>query len=317
MDEKDMNLANKVQLQYKEILTLQKDIKEYKKLIHSTSQENFKSKELKLTSEENNKNNNDTKNKKKFYLNAISPKKNLNAYNFNLNTFIKNKIEKKENTNLKKRRQYQGIHSYIKNDNAIFENMFQIDERDALKNIFGEGEKFKKFVNKLNILDKAALSKEKEMNIKIKLIETKLKEKEKELIKSNEQIKEKDNLIAELNIKNKELNKNINELVNQISYLSQLMAELDQKNELIINQNKLIKNSIFSIDGIIEAKSKEGNIIPLVKYNDNNEEIFSNTKKINDNSKVENSSSKKESYKEVKNKSFSITNSNSNSTNNK
>ena len=190
--------------------------------------------------------------------------------------------------------------------------MFEADEKDAIKNSLGEGERFQKFVNKLNILDKAAISKEKEMSLKIKIIETKLKQKEKELIKSNEDNKEKDNLISELTIKNKELSKNVNELVNQINYLTQLLAELDKKNENIINQNKQIKNTIFNIDGIIEAKSKEGNIIPILKDNELNDEIFSEIKDINDNSKKENYSSKNESFKEAKNKSFSISNSNIN-----
>jgi hypothetical protein len=119
-------------------------------------------------------------------------------------------------------------------------------------------------------------------------------------------------LISELTIKNKELSKNVNELVNQINYLTQLLAELDKKNENIINQNKQIKNTIFNIDGIIEAKSKEGNIIPILKDNELNDEIFSEIKDINDNSKKENYSSKNESFKEAKNKSFSISNSNIN-----
>ena len=313
MDDKDINLANKVQIQYREIMNLQKDLKEYKKLAHSTSQENLKSKDLKLSSEEN-KNNNATKKSNKLYLNAISPKKHLklNAFNFNLNTLNKNKIEKNGNSSFKKRHEYQGLNSYINKENDIFENMFEADERDALKNSLGEGERFQKFVNKLNILDKAALSKEKEMSLKIKLIESKLKQKEKELIKSNEQNKEKDNIISDLTIKNKELSKNINELVNQINYLTQLLTELDKKNENIINQNKQIKNTIFNIDGIIEAKSKEGNVIPILKDNDINDEIFSEIKDINDNSKKENYSSKNESFKEAKNKSFSISNSNIN-----
>jgi len=313
MDEKDINLANKVQIQYREIMNLQKDLKEYKKLAHSTSQENLKSKDLKLSSEEN-KNNIITKKSNKLYLNAISPKKHLklNAFNFNLNAFNRNKIEKNENSSFKKRHEYQGLNSYINKENDIFGNMFEADEKDAIKNSLGEGERFQKFVNKLSILDKAAISKEKEMSLKIKVLETKLKQKEKELIKSNEDNKEKDNMISQLTIKNKELSKNVNELVNQINYLTQLLAELDKKNENIINQNKQIKNTIFNIDGIIEAKSKEGNIIPILKDNELNDEIFSEIKDINDNSKKENYSSKNESFKEAKNKSFSISNSNIN-----
>ena len=157
-----------------------------------------------------------------------------------------------------------------------------------MKNILGEGTRFNEFINKLNILDKASKIKEKEMNSKIKIIENKLKQKEKELIKSNEQIKEKENIIIDLNIKNKELNKNNNELMNQMNYLTQILNELEQKNQNIEKQNKEIKNTIFNIDGIIEAKSKEGNIIPIIKEIKNND------------------TSKNESLKEEKNRSFSI-----------
>ena len=89
MNDSDLNLANKVQLQYREIINLQKDLKEYKKLAKSSSQENIKFKNLKL-SQEDNKNNNDTKKNKKLFLNGISPKKNLKAFNLDLNTFNKN-----------------------------------------------------------------------------------------------------------------------------------------------------------------------------------------------------------------------------------
>ena len=36
-----------------------------------------------------------------------------------------------------------------------------------------------------------------------------------------------------------------------------------------MKKNEEIKNSIFNIDGIIEAKSKEGNTIPIVKEKKN------------------------------------------------
>ena len=307
MNEKDINLANKVQIQYKEIMNLQKELKEFKKMPHSTSQENLKLKDLKLSSDEN-KNNIDTKKSNKLFLRAISPKKHLNQFNFNFNTFNKIKIEKNENSSFKKRYQYKGLNSYINKEIDIFDNMFEIDEKDALKSILGEGERFQKFLNKLNILDKAANIKEKEMNRNIKSIETILKQKEKELVKANGQIKEKDNIISVLTIKNKELKKTSNELVNQINYLTQLLIELDKKNKNIINENKQIKNTIFNIDGIIEAKSIEGNIIPIVKDKDINDEIYSENKDINNNPKKEKYSSKNETFKEAKNKSFSISN---------
>ena len=190
------------------------------------------------------------------------------------------------------------------------EKIFSVDERDSLKNILGEGERLKNFINKLTVLDKAAIIKEKEMSLKIKVIENELKQKERELNKSIEQIKEKNNIISDLSIKNKELTKNVNELVNQINNLSQLLTELDQKNEHIIKENIQIKSTIFNIDGIIESKTNEGKIIPILKNNkDNNDEIYSDTKE-NEYPKKYNNFSKNETFKESKNKSFSISNSN-------
>ncbi len=64
---------------------------------------------------------------------------------------------------------------------------------------------------------------------------------------------------------NKELKKNKEDLMNKINFMAQTLNELDQKNQMILKKNEQIKNSIFSIDGIIEAKSKDGKTIPLLK----------------------------------------------------
>ena len=55
VNDNGLNLANKVQSQYKEIITLKKDLNEYQKLAHSSSQENLKANKLKLSSEINTK----------------------------------------------------------------------------------------------------------------------------------------------------------------------------------------------------------------------------------------------------------------------
>ena len=57
-----------------------------------------------------------------------------------------------------------------------------------------------------------------------------------------------------------------------------------------MKKNQQIKNTIFNIDGIIEAKSKEGNIIPIVKESNSN----------NDKSNIEETNHSKN--KEEKNK---------------
>ena len=102
------------------------------------------------------------------------------------------------------------------------------------------------------------------MNMKVKLFENQLKQKEKEIKTLNEQSKEKDNKIIELNVQNKELKKIQDDLVMKIKYLASEFNQLEEKNQMILKKNEQIKNSIFSIDGIIEATSKEGEPIPLL-----------------------------------------------------
>ena len=80
----------------------------------------------------------------------------------------------------------------------------------------------------------------------------------------NDQSKEKDNKIIELNVQNKELKKIQDDLVMKIKYLASEFNQLEEKNQMILKKNEQIKNSIFSIDGIIEATSKEGEPIPLL-----------------------------------------------------
>ena len=292
VNDNGLNLANKVQSQYKEIITLKKDLNEYQKLAHSSSQENLKANKLKLSSEINTK-----KKSIRLYLNSLSINKNLNLISQN----------KFQNLTGKKKYEYKGLTSYIQNEKDAFENIFDFEERDAIKNILGEGPKFQKFLEKINILHKAAITKENEMNMKLKLIENNLKQKEKEITLSKLEIKEKDKIIIELNIRNKELEKNSDELINKIKSLLQILTELEQRNQNIIKENEHIKNSIFNIDGIIEAKSKDGKVIPLLKEN--------NSDNYNEMMKNENYSPKYEGLNEEKTKSFSIKNNNNNEQN--
>ena len=67
-----------------------------------------------------------------------------------------------------------------------------------------------------------------------------------------------------MNLQNKELKKIQDDLVNKIKYLANEFNLLEEKNQMILKKNEQIKNSIFNIDGIIEATSKEGEPIPLL-----------------------------------------------------
>lgn len=88
-------------------------------------------------------------------------------------------------------------------------------------------------MKKINILENASISKEKEMNRKIKSIENKMKEKEKELLGVKRKSKEKENENINLNVENKELKKDKEDLVNKINLLAQTLNQLDLKNQMI------------------------------------------------------------------------------------
>ena len=119
-------------------------------------------------------------------------------------------------------------------------------------------------MNKIKILHNASVTKEKEMNMKVKLFENQLKQKDKEINTLSEKSKEKENKIIELNVQNKELKKIQDDLILKLNYLANELNQSEDKNKQILKQNEKIKNTIFNIDGILEAKSTDGNSIPLL-----------------------------------------------------
>ena len=288
-NENNINLIEKINQQYKDIINLQKNFKEYKEK-HSSCTININSKKINSFKD-------DSAHKKKnlkLALNSITPTKRSN-------NIIKNKSQSLDN--IIKKHEYLRISSsfnYNKNKSNP-ESVFTESELKLIKNYFNDEEIYKNFINKINILEKSSIVKEKEMNLKIKSLENKLKDKEDELENIKKESKEKDNTIIGLNVQNKELKKTANELMNKINILSQTLSELDQQNKLIMKKNEQIKNTIFSIDGIIEAKSKEGNNIPITKE--------ANT--YSDNSQIEDTNHSRNINKEEKNNNtFNLTNSN-------
>ena len=118
----------------------------------------------------------------------------------------------------------------------------------------------------------------------------KLKQKENEIKSLKEKSKEKDKKITELNVKNKELKNVQDDLIIKLNYLANELNQSEEKNKQILKQNEKFKNSIFNIDGIIEANSADGNTIPLLmevrkdsviiqKTKENKEEVKESEKK--------------------------------------
>ena len=248
----NINMADKIQEQYQEIKKLQKDIIELKEKNNSLSKLKKDEKNINLSTDNTNKFNQKFFINKKITLNSIQrPRNNIHKFNSN-----------KSQSDLKvKKKIFSGLNPVDQINNP--ESIFTIEEIDILKSSFYDESKYQKFLNKISILQKASISKEKEMNMKIKLFENQLKQKEKEIKTMNENSIEKDKKITELNLQNKELIKIQDDLVNKIKYLANEFNQLEEKNQMIQKKNEQLKNSIFSIDGIIEATSKEGEPIPL------------------------------------------------------
>jgi len=249
----NINMADKIHEQYQEIQKLQKDIKELKEKNNSLSQPKKDGKSLNLNTDSSNKFSSKFFLNKKIALNSIQrPGNNIHKFNTN-----------KSQSDLKvKKKVFSGLNPVDQMNDP--ESIFSIEEIDILKSSFYDERRYEQFLNKISILQKATISKEKEMNMKVKLFENQLKQKEKEIKTLNDQSKEKDNKIIELNVQNKELKKIQDDLVMKIKYLASEFNQLEEKNQMILKKNEQIKNSIFSIDGIIEATSKEGEPIPLL-----------------------------------------------------
>jgi len=254
----NINMADKIHEQYQEIQKLQKDIKELKEKNNILSQQKKDGKSLNIDTDNSNKYNS------KFFLNKYLNKKvSLNSIQRRGNSLHKFNTSKSQSDLKTKKKLFSGLYQIDQMNDP--EAIFSIEEIDNLKSSFYDERRYQQFLNKISILQKATISKEKEMNMKVKVFENQLKQKENEIKTLYEKSKEKDNKIIELNVRNKDLQKIQDDLVMKIKLLATEFNQLEEKNQMIQKKNEQIKNSIFSIDGIIEAKSKEGKLIPLLE----------------------------------------------------
>ena len=277
----NIDLTNKIHDQYHEIQKLQKENKELKAKNASLVQQKIEEKKINIKTDSPNK----------FNLKFFKNKNNKNYMNLTRNTGMNTHklFANKSQNDLKIRKKiFYGI--YSNEETFDPESIFSLEEAYILKTNFYDEQRYKKFLNKITILHKASVTKEKEMNRKVKIFENQLKQKEQEIKTLNEKAKEKDNKIIELNIHNKELKKIQDDLILKLNYLANELNQSEEKNKQILKQNEKIKNSIFSIDGILEAKSTDGNTIPLLvevrkdsitieKTKENKEEVKEEEKK--------------------------------------
>ena len=250
----NVSLTDKIHEQYQEIQKLQKSIKELKAKNSSFSQQR---------KDDNKKSNfkTDTSNKfnLRYFINKSKKISSMQNSGANLHKLYSNKSQ----NDLKvKKKIFYGLNS---NEEPFDpESIFSIEEIDIIKSSFYDEQRYQKFLNKIKILHNASVTKEKEMNMKVKLFENQLKQKDKEINTLSEKSKEKENKIIELNVQNKELKKIQDDLILKLNYLANELNQSEEKNKQILKQNEKIKNTIFNIDGILEAKSTDGNSIPLL-----------------------------------------------------
>ena len=164
-NQSNTNMVDKMHEQYQEIQKLQKSIKELKEKNNILSLQKKGGKDLNLNTDNSNKFTSKlflNKNKK-FSLNSIQrPGNNLHKLNTN-----------KSQTDLKvKKKIFYGINSNEEIPDP--ESLFSIEEIDILKSSFYDEKRYENFLNKISILQKASISKQKEMNMKVKLFENQL-----------------------------------------------------------------------------------------------------------------------------------------------
>ena len=75
----------------------------------------------------------------------------------------------------------------------------------------------------------------------------------------------KNKLIKDLSKQNEKITTEKEELTKQLILLYKEFTILEQTNKEITEKNNEYKSSLFCIDGIIEATSKDGNKIPIIK----------------------------------------------------
>ena len=113
----------------------------------------------------------------------------------------------------------------------------------------------------------------------------------------------KNKLIKDLSKQNEKITTEKEELTKQLILLYKEFTILEQTNKEITEKNNEYETSLFCIDGIIEATSKDGSKIPIIKRcdeNKNNTDIATKKeKKEKENERIKQSSSMIEKDKNV------------------
>ena len=147
------------------------------------------------------------------------------------------------------------------------------DTIESLERLFEEDNNF---FRKLVSYEKIINSKKNEMESTLRHFENELKKNKENLKKEQYLLKRKEKEIKDLNKEKDILKVEKANLESACINLYNNYTSLSQEYQLIDKKNEENKNSIFSIEGLIEATSKDGKKIPLTKKN-------TKKKNINDN----------------------------------
>ena len=135
---------------------------------------------------------------------------------------------------------------------------------ESLERLFEEDNNFFK---KLVSYEKVINSKKNEMESTIRHYESELKKNKENLKNEQNLLKKKEKEIKDLNKEKDMLKLERDNLEKACVSLYNNYTSLSQEYQLINEKNEENKNSIFSIEGLIEATSNDGNKIPLTKKN--------------------------------------------------
>ena len=304
---KDVDLPKLVHELYQKNISLESKFKEFKE--NKNNSEKIKL-EKNLREKSNNSMNNTRSNNefsfrsknKKFILQ--NNKKSRSIDNFDKNEDEETQRKKyKFSLNIpkinKKSSEKNELDIYIEKSDMV-EKFGGVDTLDSLQKIYDDDFNFFK---KLVSYDKVIKSKINNFESTIRHNESNIKTQKEKITEMETELNKKTKLIKDLSKQNEKIATEKEELTKQLLLLYKEFTVLEQTNKDITEKNQEYESSLFCIDGIIEATSKDGNKIPIIKKFDENKEnstIIKEEKKDKDNDSIKQSSSR-----DTKNKIFS------------
>ena len=298
---KDVDLSKIIHELYQKNMSLELKMKEYK--------DGLTTKKNSLSFKKNTKSRNYINNYNSMNYSYIGNNNNFgqitNKFTFKTNSFqkmhnIKYNTDKKRSISienyrsrgssgkkyLKKFRLKGNKEKNTKNELDVFLEKSDLVERfkgnDTIESLERLFEEDNNFFRKLVSYEKIINSKKNEMESTLRHFENELKKNKENLKKEQYLLKRKEKEIKDLNKEKDILKVEKANLESACINLYNNYTSLSQEYQLIDKKNEENKNSIFSIEGLIEATSKDGKKIPLTKKNIKKKNINDNNTNNNE-----------------------------------